>query len=74
MDANGTLVSAHYSKIYGQFDIDGQYPETMGIVGGVTTYFNPVENDTNLECDGKPHPELQKGKRQNKKKGSGEAL
>ncbi|MCQ2403261.1 MAG: hypothetical protein MJ202_06000 [Lentisphaeria bacterium] len=74
VDANGTLVSAHYSKIYGRFAIDGQSPETMGIVGGVTTYFNPVENDTNLECDGKSHRELRKGKRENKGKGSGESL
>ena len=75
VDADGTLVSAHYSKIYGRFAIDGQYPARLEVSrGGITTYFNPVENDTNLECDGKSHPELRKGKRENKKKGSGEAL
>ena len=74
VDADGTLVSAHYSKIYSQFDIGGYFPELEITNGGITTFFNPVENDTNLECDGKSPPELRKGKRENKKKGSGEAL
>ncbi|MCQ2403260.1 MAG: hypothetical protein MJ202_05995 [Lentisphaeria bacterium] len=64
VDANGTLVSAHFSKLYGELATDGFTPEEASL-GGMSTYFNPVENDTNLEYDGKRHRELQKGKREN---------
>jgi hypothetical protein len=43
-DKDGNLVSAHYSKVYGPIEAD---------VGGVyfSSYFNPNENDPNLEAD-----------------------
>lgn len=63
VDEDGKVVSAHYGKIYGP--ISFTMPQYALIVnGGITTFFNPVENNTNLECDGKEHKELQKGKRQ----------
>ena len=75
VDVDGTLVSAHYSKIYGKIAVDGQYPESLKVSrGGIAIFFNPVENDTNLECDGKPHPELRKGRRKNVEHGNCEAL
>ena len=45
-DARGRIVSAHYAKIYG----------SMGFLGEFTCvglYFNPNENDPNLEADTK---------------------
>jgi hypothetical protein len=43
-DNDGNLVSAHYSKMYGPIEAD---------IGGVyfSSYFNPNENDPNLEAD-----------------------
>ena len=75
VDATGTLVSAHYSKIYGGIHLDlgtrGRKRYGIGERTGdrITTFYNPVENDTNLECDGKVHDELQKGKRYNERWG-----
>ena len=44
INKDGNLVSAHYSKMYGPIEAD---------VGGVyfSSYFNPNENDPNLEAD-----------------------
>lgn len=47
-DAQGRLVGAHYGKIYGPLDfgLSDKSPGTMNI----RHYFNPNENDSNLEC------------------------
>ena len=64
VDETGTLVSAHYGKIYGRLDVGGNNSRDIGIFcpEGILTFFNPVENDTNLEWDGKAHEGLKKGK------------
>ena len=64
VDATGTLVSAHYGKIYGGLEVDGRKPDDVSLYGvsRLLLFFNPVENDTNLEWDGKAHEELKKGK------------
>ena len=49
VDENGKLISAHYGKIYGPFDYFVQSRNTMRL----STMFNPIENDTNLEFNGK---------------------
>lgn len=48
VDDKGRLISAHYGKIYGPFDYFVQSRNKMRL----STMFNPVENDTNLEFDG----------------------
>ena len=45
-DDNGRVVSAHYAKIYGPIGFGGEFTCT-GL------YFNPNDNDTNLEADTK---------------------
>jgi len=52
-DAAGKIVSAHYGKIYGDFQFDAArkdwgYLSTLALV---TTYFNPTPNDRNVEFD-----------------------
>ncbi len=49
IDEDGRLVGAHYGKIYGplNFGISLEAPGEMKILH----YFNPVENDPNLEAD-----------------------
>lgn len=59
VDGNGTLVSAHYSKIYGSFSPCCIEYACLG--EELTIFFNPMENDTNLEFDNKYYP-VQKGK------------
>lgn len=54
-DADGKIVSAHYGKIYGDFQFDAAnkdwgYLATLALV---TTYFNPTPNDRNVEFDPK---------------------
>jgi hypothetical protein len=54
-DASGNIVSAHYGKIYGDFQFDAAnrdwgYLCTLALV---TTYFNPTPNDRNVEFDPK---------------------
>jgi hypothetical protein len=52
VDAEGNLVSAHYGKIYGEIRLgDDFFPGVPPCVGSAWLFFNPVENDTNLECD-----------------------
>ena len=48
VDEQGHLVGAHYGKIYGPLDfgLSDKSPGTMNI----RHYFNPNENDSNLEC------------------------
>jgi len=48
VDDKGRLISAHYGKIYGPFDYFVQSRNKMRL----STMFNPIENDTNLEFDG----------------------
>lgn len=48
VDKHGKLISAQYGKIYGPFDYYVQSKNKMRL----STMFNPVENDTNLEFDG----------------------
>lgn len=52
-DAAGKIVSAHYGKIYGDFQFDAAnkdwgYLSTLALV---TTYFNPTPDDRNVEFD-----------------------
>jgi len=52
-DASGKVLSAHYGKIYGDFQFDPVnedwgYLSTLALV---TTYFNPTPNDRNVEFD-----------------------
>jgi len=54
-DAAGNIISAHYGKIYGDFQFnaarkDWGYLSTLALV---TTYFNPTSNDRNVEFDPK---------------------
>lgn len=54
-DAAGNIISAHYGKIYGDFQFDAAnkdwgYLCTLALV---TTYFNPTPNDRNVEFDPK---------------------
>lgn len=54
-DAEGNIISAHYGKIYGDFQFDAAnkdwgYLCTLALV---TTYFNPTPNDRNVEFDPK---------------------
>lgn len=49
VNAEGNLISAFYGKIYGPFDYFVSSRTSMRLI----TFFNPVENDTNLEFDGK---------------------
>lgn len=55
VDAEGNLISAHYGKIYGKITLDEG--KIQGNESGPCTvlFFNPVENDTNLEFDNKDH-------------------
>ncbi len=50
-DETGNMISAMYGKIYGPFDyaVESRYRMRM------ISFFNPVENDTNLEFNGKGH-------------------
>ena len=61
VDAEGNLVSAHYGKIYGNWDVCGRLTEKRPCInkGGII-FFNPIENDTNLEFDNQWHAELRK--------------
>ncbi len=63
VDADGKLVSAHYGKIYGKIEVTFNYRPTELIDSNAHLFFNPVENDTNLEFDGLFHIELKKGTR-----------
>ena len=49
IDGDGNLVSALYGKIYGPFDYFVEARDRLR----VSYFLNPVENDTNLEFDGK---------------------
>lgn len=49
VDEDGNLISALYGKIYGPFDYFVASKSSMRLI----TFLNPVENDTNLEFDGK---------------------
>ena len=49
VDKDGNLISALYGKIYGPFDYFVASRFSMRLI----TFLNPVENDTNLEFDGK---------------------
>jgi hypothetical protein len=51
VDAEGNLVSAHYGKIYGEIGLIDCFPGAPACGGNAMLFFNPVENDTNLECD-----------------------
>ena len=48
LDENGTVVSAHYGKIYKDFEVNPQ-PKEEGVFGDFSYYFNPVPNDRNIE-------------------------
>jgi hypothetical protein len=55
VDADGQIVSANYGKIYGDFHFTGAnsdwgYIATLALI---TTYFNPVPNERNVEFDPK---------------------
>ena len=63
VDANGTLVSAHYGKIYGPMDVSNQVMMTDLDNSGCTIYFNPVENDPSIEFGEKMPRSMQKGKK-----------
>lgn len=52
-DDAGSIISANYGKIYGDFQFDAAnkdwgYLSTLALV---TTYFNPTPNDRNIEFD-----------------------
>jgi hypothetical protein len=54
-DPEGRIISAHYGKIYGDFQFsaankDWGYVSTLALL---TTYFNPTPNDRNVEFDTK---------------------
>jgi hypothetical protein len=51
LDERGNIVSAHYGKIYGDFDFGGT--EGGAVVFWGTTYLNPTSNDRNVEFDPK---------------------
>ncbi len=51
VDAKGNLVGAHYGKIYGEIRLDDFFPGVPACGSNAMLFFNPVENDTNLECD-----------------------
>ncbi len=55
VDEKGNLISANYTKIYGPINMmqDGLF---------WITYFNPIPNDINLECDIEKNLNLQGGK------------
>ena len=38
-------------KIYGEIDLIDWFPGAPACGGNAMLFFNPVENDTNLECD-----------------------
>ena len=59
VDANGTLVSARYGKIYGEVVFVGYEPPVMN--GTLIVYLNPNANDTNLEARDGYIKELEKG-------------
>lgn len=61
--ANGTLVSAHYGKIYGAMDVSNQVMMTDLDNSGCTIYFNPVGNDPSIEFGEKIPRSMQKGKK-----------
>ena len=61
VDKEGNLVSAHFGKIYGEIAVN-IFEHTSISISGVL-FFNPTENDTNLEFDNKDHYELKKGNR-----------
>ena len=62
VDANGTLMSAHYGKFYGQ--VVPLFPGFIALnFGGITTYWNPVENDPSIEFGEKMPRSMQKGKK-----------
>jgi len=48
LDAEGKVLSAFYGKIYGPFDYFVAARDKIRLI----TFFNPEENDTNLEFDG----------------------
>lgn len=55
IDPEGRIISAHYGKIYGDFQFeaankDWGYVATLALL---TTYFNPTPNDRNVEFDPK---------------------
>jgi hypothetical protein len=54
-DASGNIVSAHYGKIYGDFQFDAANKDWgyLCTLAMVTTYFNPTPNDRNVEFDPK---------------------
>ena len=54
VDADGNLVSAHYGKIYGEINLGLDMYGTNARSGAIL-FFNPTENDTNLEFDNKEH-------------------
>ena len=53
VDAEGNLISAHYGKIYGEIGLhNGLLREELKCDdGNAKLFFNPAENDTNLEYD-----------------------
>ena len=53
VDHGGDLISAHYGKIYGPFD----YYVASRFEIRLITFTNPLENDTNLEFDGRGYGE-----------------
>lgn len=50
---DGSVISAHYGKIYGDFDLRSGNKEKgfLGAFGWSCSYFNPNENDRNVEFD-----------------------
>jgi hypothetical protein len=48
LDEDGNVVSAHYGKIYRDFEVN-PHPGMQGVFGDFSYYFNPEPNDRNVE-------------------------